>query len=515
MLTVLALGLSAEVSPAASDLPSNQQVLAFVTETIDWYRHRVIEPQRATDPVDLAFVEDNRPIAGQIVQLSFEFARAAATIAAMSTAGNENGRPATTGGSSPDLAHFVELENNAILASRQASQAIEAIKQKLLTARGADRRKLQAALDATHSRLDLLQVSSASLREVVEFVRASGDRQTGDLASSIDDLARTVPGVTSPTAVQPQMPNADVAPIAKPRDSGILGLSSEVSALGRKLRLLDDAIGRTDKLRQASDDIRSPLLAYVTKRFPAGADTYLTASDLRVLQEQKAQLDALKVMVKALAPAIVALDKQKVLLAAYAAHLNSWRAAVLHEVEQAWQGLILRLVGVAGVIGALVVIGAIARRFTDRHVRDPGRRHVLRIIARVVLWLTIVLVAAFSLASDWTSMATFFGLLTAGVAVALQSVILSALGYFLLVGRHGIKIGDRVQISGVTGDVTDISWLQFRLREIDNETHKPTGGVVTFSNSFVFASPATGLSKFNREELKPAPLDAAKQTNAE
>lgn len=74
-------------------------------------------------------------------------------------------------------------------------------------------------------------------------------------------------------------------------------------------------------------------------------------------------------------------------------------------------------------------------------------------------------------------------------------------GSSALVGRRGIKIGDRVQISRVTGDVTDIGWLQFRLREIDNETHQPTGRADTFSNSFVFASPATGLSKFNREDL--------------
>jgi small-conductance mechanosensitive channel len=61
-----------------------------------------------------------------------------------------------------------------------------------------------------------------------------------------------------------------------------------------------------------------------------------------------------------------------------------------------------------------------------------------------------------------------------------------------------------VQISGVTGDVTDIGWLQFRLREMDKETHQPTDRVVTFSNSFVFVSPATGLTKLNREDdLKP------------
>jgi hypothetical protein len=293
---------------------------------------------------------------------------------------------------------------------------------------------------------------------------------------------------------------------------GILGLSSEVSALGRKLRILDDEIGRADKLRQSTGDLRSPLLACATKRFPAGADNYLQASDVRVLQQQKAQVDALKIMVKALAPAIVALDKQNVLLAAYSSHLKSWRAAVFSEDEKAWKSLVLRLVGIAMVIGALVVIGAVARRLTDRYVRDPERRHVFRVIERVVLWFTIVLVVAFSFASEWTSLATFLGLLTAGVAVALQSVLLAALGYFLLVGRRGIKIGDRVQISGVTGDVTDIGWLQFRLREIDSETHQPTGRVATFSNSFVFVSPATGLIKLNREDLKPAQLGSAAKT---
>ncbi len=91
--------------------------------------------------------------------------------------------------------------------------------------------------------------------------------------------------------------------------------------------------------------------------------------------------------------------------------------------------------------------------------------------------------------------------------LALQSVILSAVGYFVLVGRRGIRIGDRVQMSGVTGEVTDIGWLQFQLKEIDIRTQQPTGNVVTFSNSFVLASPATGLSKFKRTDLKSVPLE--------
>ncbi len=496
---VIAVGLSAEVSPAASDLPSNQQVIAFLTESIDWYRHSAIERQIATEPVDLVFLEDNRPVASQIVQLSFEFARADASVAATSPAGDQRGSTAIATGSSPDLAQFVQSENNAELGRRQATEEIEAIKKKLQTASADERRKLQAELDATQSRLDVLQAGSATLHQLVEWLRAFAGRETGDLASTIDALARTVPEVTSPTAVALQPQNSPSSSLPKPPDSGILTLSSEVSALGRKLGVLDGEIRRTDKLRQSSNDLRSPLLASINKRLPAVAENSLRVSDLGELQRQKARLDELATLVKALSPAIVALDKQSVLLATYTSHLKSWRAAVVTEDKKTWRSLISRLVGAAALIGALVMIGALVRRATRRHMHDTERRHIILVIQRVVLWFTIVVVAVFALASDLTSSATFFGLLAAGVAVALQSVIIAALGYFLLVGRRGIRIGDRVEISGVTGDVTDIGWLQFQLREIDNGTQHPTGRVVTFSNSFVFLSPATGLSKFNRK----------------
>ncbi len=510
-LTVMAMitvGLSAQISPAVSDLPSNQQVITFLTESIDWYRHCAFERLIATEPVDLVFLEDSRPGAAQIVQLSFDFAKADAQFSAMSAADSKKGSTAIATGS-PDLAQFVQLENNTELQRRQASEEIEVINKNIKTALGAHRHELQAALDATQSRLDVLQAGLATLRQLVEFMQAFTSRETGDLASTIDDLARTVPDATSPTTVASQTQASAFSLSAKSGESGILALSSEVSALGRKLSILDDEIRRTDALRQSSDALRIPFLAAINKRLPAVAENALQASDLTELQRQKSRLDELAALVKTMSPAIVALDKQRVLLAAYTSHLKSWRAAVITEDKKTWRNLISHVLGAALVIAALVIIGALLRRVTRRHMRDTDRRHIALVIQRVVLWSSIGAVAAFAFASDLTSLATFFGLLAAGVAVALQSVILSAVGYFVLVGRRGIRIGDRVQISGVTGDVTDIGWLQFQLKEIDTRTQQPTGNVVTFSNSFVLASPATGLSKFKRNELKPAQLEVA------
>ena len=368
---------------------------------------------------------------------------------------------------------------------------------------------MQAALDATQSRLDVLKAGLATLRQLIEFVQAFTGHETGDLASTIDDLARTVPDVTSPTAVASQTQTLTPVLSGKSGDSGLLALTSEVSALGKKLRVLDDEIHRTDSLKQSSDELRDPLLVAINKRLPAVAENALQASDLAELQRQKATLDELSALVKTLSPAIVALDKQRVWLAAYTTHLKSWRAAVITEDKKTWRKLISRLVGAVLAIGALVIVGAVVRRVTRRHMRDTDRRHIVLVIQRVVVWSSIVGVAAFAFASDLTSLATFFGLLAAGVAVTLQSVILSAVGYFVLVGRRGIRIGDRVHISGVTGDVTDMGWLQFQLREIDTRTQQPTGNVVTFSNSFVLASSATGLSKLNRQNLKPPQLEVS------
>jgi small-conductance mechanosensitive channel len=107
-----------------------------------------------------------------------------------------------------------------------------------------------------------------------------------------------------------------------------------------------------------------------------------------------------------------------------------------------------------------------------------------------------MIVVVFMLASDLRSVATYFGLLGAGLLLALENVILATLGSLLLVGKRGIRIGDRVRVSGVVGDVIDMGLLQFQLKEFDVEKGRYTGHVVTFSNSLVFVSPATGLVRF-------------------
>jgi small-conductance mechanosensitive channel len=101
----------------------------------------------------------------------------------------------------------------------------------------------------------------------------------------------------------------------------------------------------------------------------------------------------------------------------------------------------------------------------------------------------------FSVASDLSSLATYFGLLSAGLLLAPQNVILASLGSHVLLEKCGIRVGDRVQVSGITGDVINMGLLQFRLREFDVEEGRFTDHVATFSNSLVFVSFAIDLLK--------------------
>jgi small-conductance mechanosensitive channel len=97
------------------------------------------------------------------------------------------------------------------------------------------------------------------------------------------------------------------------------------------------------------------------------------------------------------------------------------------------------------------------------------------------------LILGLTFISHLSAFATFAGLLTAGVAVAMQSVLVSVVGYFILIGKYGLRVGDRVQVGGVTGEVIDLGLIRMHLLELTSqEPLGPTGRVVAFANSIVF-----------------------------
>jgi small-conductance mechanosensitive channel len=155
----------------------------------------------------------------------------------------------------------------------------------------------------------------------------------------------------------------------------------------------------------------------------------------------------------------------------------------------------VRIAVLALILAAVAVAGSLWKRAVHKYVHDVQRRYQFLFLRRMAMWVLVALIVAFSFAGQLGSFATFAGLMTAGVAVALQNVILSVVGYFFLIGKYGIRVGDRVQIGGVTGQVLDIGLVRLHLLEYGGGADSPTGRVVAFSNSMVFQS-STGMYKY-------------------
>ena len=100
-----------------------------------------------------------------------------------------------------------------------------------------------------------------------------------------------------------------------------------------------------------------------------------------------------------------------------------------------------------------------------------------------VLAVVLILLVIFGLPKQ---LGTVLGLAGAGLTVALKDFIVGFLGWFVLMGKNGIRLGDWVEINGVTGEVVELGMFHTVLLETGNWTDSghPTGRRVTFTNSF-------------------------------
>jgi small-conductance mechanosensitive channel len=134
----------------------------------------------------------------------------------------------------------------------------------------------------------------------------------------------------------------------------------------------------------------------------------------------------------------------------------------------------------------VLVISDIWRRATFRYLHDVRRRRQFLVLRRIAMGLALALVIVFGLVSEIGSIATYIGFVTAGIAVALQNVILAIVAYFFLIGRYGVRVGDRITLSGVTGRVVEVGLMRIYLMELGGADLHATGRMVVLSNAVLF-----------------------------
>src|SRR5208282_3168281 len=125
-------------------------------------------------------------------------------------------------------------------------------------------------------------------------------------------------------------------------------------------------------------------------------------------------------------------------------------------------------------------------KLVSRLSMDRRQIQSLHTVARVSLQVVALLLILLVIFGPPGQLGTFLGLAGAGLTVALKDFIVGFLGWFVLMGKNGIQLGDWVEINGVTGEVVELGMFHTVLLETGNWTDSghPTGRRVTFTNSF-------------------------------
>ena len=476
-----------------------EDVIAFLNQTIVWYHQLGSQQELVDEPNDAIFLNDNRQIADQVVRLSFEYARLQAQRLSGRSEQSEQKQNAPS-----QYQNLLDLSNKAGQRVTQLQQEVEGLKQQITKADARRRTILQSQIDETESELQLAQARKETLLTMLQFATSATTGSSG-FQATVEELARSVPAVAaeSTRAVTPAASGSAPAPAVtsgdqrKSEPSSIIALLTDVMDLHRKVRLLETSLALTDSLSQSSKNLRAPVLANLrelTRRADELSDQP-DSQDPAVLAQQRKEMEGLTAEFKQLSAQLLPLGKQNILLDVYRRNAVNWRADVYGHYSTAMKGLLLRLFILALVLGLVIGASEVWRRVTFRYVQDIRRRHQFLVLRRIVVWPLVIVIIVVAFANGLGSVTTFAGLLTAGMAVALQNLILSIVGYFFLIGKYGVRVGDRIQIAGVTGDVVEIGLVRLHLVEVSSGiSPRQTGRAVAFSNAIVF-QPDSGIFK--------------------
>lgn len=469
-------------------LPDQAAIIRFLGEIIGWYRHLAVEDALVSDPTEMLFVTTDKQMANQVLDLSFEFARAAAEVV-----GNTSELQSTIGAPGHPATDLADLEGLAAKAAQVDAQVkteqeqTKALQARLSHASRAQRAALAAQITAAQSALELAQARSDAMHSMLQFRGGSLRAVAGNavsLANQIDELDKSV------TEAERNPKSAAPAPARPVQPGGITGIAGQLIALNSKLAAIDDMVARTSAVAQSVQQMREPFYAELRDLNLRGQALASAppGGDVAALRERKAAFEGLIGRYKLAAAAAIPLAKENVVLNQYAANLERWHTAVRRESSQQLRNLTLRLSVLGTLLAVIFAAATLWRRFTFRYVKDRHRRHQLLQARRIVLALVVLLVLLLNFTNEFGALATVMGFAAAGIAFALQNVILSVAGYFFLIGRFGIKVGDRVQVAGVSGDVIDIGLVKLSLMELggNGSDRQPTGRMVVFSNAVVF-----------------------------
>lgn len=160
--------------------------------------------------------------------------------------------------------------------------------------------------------------------------------------------------------------------------------------------------------------------------------------------------------------------------------------------QQNVERLLIILIGII----LIIAISHFLKKIITRKVNDPANKYRSRKAVNVFSYVLITSVVLFVYSDKLGNIGIALGLAGAGIAFALQEVITSIAGWISIVTTNSIRIGQRVKIGDITGDIIDIGVLKTTIMEVGGwvEGDLYNGRITELSNSFIFKEPLQNYS---------------------
>ncbi len=328
--------------------------------------------------------------------------------------------------------------------------------------RGAAADRVETDRELISAQLELYRGELADAKD--DLIRAGGDPQ-GRIRQMVADHDSNEHGTAATQKVATRG-----AASAVPERPGLLGKIERWRALAGKQIALKEAQEQTTAGIPALTTQRQDFVQHMTQARPDSSGDRLSRTRHQAADQ------------KVLAGLTQRIEDQVSLLDTY----SRWSALVADQHRAALNTVLLDCIWLLLILLGAVVLGAWLERVFAKLAPERRRLQTLRTVTRFAIRGAALVAAVLILIGPPSQLATIIGLAGAGLTVVLKDFIVGFFGWFALMGRNGIRVGDWVEINGVSGVVIEITAFHTVLLETGNWTDAghPTGRQVTFSNGF-------------------------------
>lgn len=341
-----------------------------------------------------------------------------------------------------------------------------------------DHAAIQQQLDVAQARVGLLQDALEDARE--DLINAGGDPQA-EIKQELEDHDTLQHNNGASVAIAP----------SKPTSFGVAGNLLSEFQTWRRLR------SNRVRLVQAGQEAETHAATLTRKHDELAKGMTAALGDYDDASEENSAPDSGQAPVSgATATRLLGLSKNSKLMALYDKRIQAerqladvygrWANVVQEQIQTAMHGIMRSLLLILLALIGIVLAEGFIERFYAATGADRRRLGTMRLVLRFLSQLVGVMVILLVLFGLPSQLSTVLALGAAGLTVALKDFIVAFFGWFVLMGRHGIRAGDWVEINGIGGEVVEVGLLRTILLETGNwnDAGHPTGRKVSFVNSY-------------------------------